>query len=62
MTMIKVLIVEDDPMVVEITKEFIKEDNHFQVVGIAGTGLEAVELMAKLSPQLVLLDIFFAGY
>lgn len=56
MTIIKVLIVEDDPMVVEITKEFIKEDLNFKVVGAASTGLEAVEQTAKLLPHLILLD------
>ena len=60
--MIKLLIVEDDPMVVEITKEFIKEDYDFKVVGAANTGVEAVELTMKLSPQLILLDNFLPDF
>lgn len=56
--MIKILIVEDDPMVVEITKEFIKEDADFGIAGVAATGSEAVDLTAKLAPQLILLDNF----
>ena len=58
MNRIDFLIVEDDPMVVEITREFMKEDPDFQLVGIAGKGQEAVELTGKLSPQLILLDNF----
>lgn len=58
MPTIEVLIVEDDPMVVEVTREFIKEDPDFKVVGVAVTGLEAVDLTARLSPQLILLDNF----
>jgi response regulator of citrate/malate metabolism len=60
--MIKLLIVEDDPMVVEITKEFVKEDPDFEVVGAANTGLEAVEQTKELSPQLILLDNFLPDF
>lgn len=59
---IKVLIVEDDPMVVEITKEFMKEAPDFRVVGAANSGAEAVELTARLTPQLVLLDNFLPDF
>lgn len=55
---IKVLIVEDDPMVVEITKEFIKDDPDFQVIGIAVNGSEAVDFVREKEPDLVLLDNF----
>ena len=55
---IKVLIVEDDPMVVEITKEFIKDDPDFQVIGTAVNGSDAVALVREKEPDLVLLDNF----
>ncbi|HYH03694.1 MAG TPA: response regulator [Bacillota bacterium] len=55
---IKVLIVEDDPMVVEITKEFIKDDPDFQVIGIAVNGTDAVNFVREQEPDLVLLDNF----
>jgi two-component system response regulator DctR len=53
---IKVLIVEDDPMVVDISKEFIKEAPDFQVVGAAKNGAEAVALTKKFEPEIILLD------
>ncbi|HEY8464114.1 MAG TPA: response regulator [Bacillota bacterium] len=53
---IRVLIVEDDPMVVEITKEFIKADPDFQVVGTSSSGSEAVNFVREQAPDLVLLD------
>jgi two-component system response regulator DctR len=55
---IKVLIVEDDPMVVEITKEFMKDDPDFQVIGTVGDGTEAVRFVREQAPDLVLLDNF----
>ena len=62
MTPIRMVIVEDDPMVVEITQEFIKDCRGFEVAGVAHTGQEAVELVAKLKPQLVLLDNFLPDF
>lgn len=56
MTKIKVLIVEDDPMVVDISKEFIKEASDFQVIGVAKNGAEAVIMTQKLKPEIILLD------
>ena len=53
---IKALIVEDDPMVVDISKEFIKEAPDFQVVGVAKNGAEAVALTRELEPEIILLD------
>ncbi len=58
MTPIRMLIVEDDPMVVEITQEFIKDCYGVEVVGVAGTGQEAMALAEELRPQLILLDNF----
>lgn len=62
MNKIKVLIVEDDPMVAEITKEFIKEDPDYQVIGIAYSGAEAVAMVRQIAPELVLLDNFLPDF
>lgn len=59
---IMVLIVEDDRMVVEITREFIKADPDFQVAGVAANGEEAVELVKHYEPDLVLLDNYLPGF
>jgi response regulator of citrate/malate metabolism len=59
---IKVLIVEDDPMVIEITREFLKEEPDFTAVGAARSGHEAVELTEKLAPDLILLDNFLPDF
>ncbi|MTI85516.1 MAG: response regulator [Firmicutes bacterium] len=56
--MVDVLIVEDDPMVVEVNTGFVSAVAGFSVVGAAGTGKEAVLMVQKYRPQLVLLDIY----
>ncbi|HEK9100864.1 response regulator [Bacillus pfraonensis] len=55
---IKVLLVEDDPMVQEVNKEFIRSVKGFQVVAVANNGEEGVHLAKKINPDLVILDIF----
>jgi len=55
---IEVLIVEDDPMVVEINRGFITTISGFRVTGVARSGREAIEMIKELTPNLVLLDIY----
>lgn len=58
MGIIDVLIVEDDPMVVEVNQGFVNAVPGFKVVGVARTGKEAVRLAARLKPALTLLDVY----
>jgi response regulator of citrate/malate metabolism len=56
--MIRVLIVEDDFMVARVHAGFVQRTAGFTVAGVAHTGAEAVDAVAKLRPDLVLLDIY----
>lgn len=56
--MSKVLIVEDDPMVAHINKNYIESVNGFEVVGIARNDLEAIAFIKKRDVDLVILDIY----
>lgn len=58
MEVIKVLIVEDDPMVASINDRFIAKIPHFKVVGASSTEDEALHAIHVLKPDLVLLDIY----
>lgn len=57
---IRVLLVEDDPMVQEVNRMFVEKAGGFTVVGSAPNGKEARRLVKKLQPDLVLLDIYMA--
>ncbi|MGO0122111.1 response regulator [Desulfothermobacter acidiphilus] len=54
---IKVLVVDDHALVREGVKKLLSEDSRLEVVGEAGSGQEALELVAQLPVDVVLLDI-----
>lgn len=59
--MIRVLIVEDDPMVAEINKRYLEEIEHFTLVGIAHSVSEALPYIDREEIDLVLLDVYMPG-
>ena len=56
--MIKVFIVEDDPMVLEVNKGFLERLTFYQLVGTAENGHQALQRVKQLKPDLVLLDMY----
>ena len=56
--MIGVLIVDDDFMVAKVHAGFVAAMDGFEVVGTATTGSEALADVARLRPDLVLLDVY----
>ena len=55
--MIKVLIVDDQKTVQEILKSYIEPDPGLEIVGCAGNGKEAIDLIKIHQPHVVLMDI-----
>jgi len=59
--MIRILIVEDDPMVASLNSRLIQTMADFTVAGIANDAKEALELLQKGNVDLMLLDIYMPG-
>jgi response regulator of citrate/malate metabolism len=59
--MINVLIVDDDPMVAEFNKQYLKKIAGFILVGIAHSVNEATKIINNQKVDLVLLDIYMPG-
>ena len=55
--MIRVLIVEDSPTERELLVHLLGEDPEIQVVGQAADGRQAVEMAARLQPDLITMDV-----
>lgn len=58
MDTIQVLLIEDDPMVREVNRQFIERIGGFTLVGYAGNGIEGLKKVKELKPDLVFMDIF----
>lgn len=58
---VRVLIVDDSPVAREVLKKVLEADAGIRVIGMAGTGREAVELTARLKPDLVTMDLVMPG-
>ncbi len=58
---LNVLIVDDEPHARERLERLVGEVPHCEVVGLCGTGQEALRLVSELEPTVVLLDIRMPG-
>jgi response regulator of citrate/malate metabolism len=56
--MTKVLVVDDDFMVAKLHSRYVSATDGFTVVGVAHSGAEALRAVQRLSPDLVLLDVY----
>jgi two-component system, CitB family, response regulator MalR len=59
--MIKVLIVEDDPMVAEFNKRYLREMKGFSFAGIVHNVRDAKDFLAREQVNLILLDVYMPG-
>lgn len=59
--MIRVLIVEDDPMVAALNKRYLQEVKGFSLAGAVHTVKAAMEFLAEDQVDLILLDVYMPG-
>jgi DNA-binding NarL/FixJ family response regulator len=58
---LRILLVDDDERLASAVEEVLAADERFEVIGCAATGEEAIELVERDSPDLVLMDIALPG-
>lgn len=54
----RVILVEDDPMVREVNRQFIERVPGFELVAMAKNGKDGLDLIETLQPDLVFMDIY----
>ncbi|GHH96888.1 response regulator [Neobacillus kokaensis] len=55
---IRVILVEDDPMVREVHRQFIEKIDGFSIIGTASNGVEGIKLVHELRPDLAIIDLY----
>lgn len=60
--MIQVLIVEDDPMVAELNRQYVESVPGFRVIGMAANGEQAMSFCQKNKVHLIILDIYMPKF
>ncbi len=58
MRKIKVLVVEDSPLISEIISNLLETDSELEVIGKAQDGMEAIKLTLAKRPDVITMDIF----
>ncbi|MBB6097187.1 DNA-binding NarL/FixJ family response regulator [Deinobacterium chartae] len=58
---IRILLVDDHPVVRKGTRDLLEMHPDFEVIGEASDGLEAVELSGRLQPNVILMDVSMPG-
>lgn len=60
-TMVSIVVVDDHPIIRRGLKSLLETQADFQVVGETGSGFEAVQMIERLQPNIVLLDLMLDG-
>jgi multidrug efflux pump subunit AcrA (membrane-fusion protein)/DNA-binding NarL/FixJ family response regulator len=55
--MIRIAIADDDLFIRQILSAYLKSESDFEVVGVADRGKEAIELVERFHPDVILLDL-----
>jgi two-component system chemotaxis response regulator CheB len=58
---IRVLVVEDSPVVAEHLRRIISADPRFEIAGLASSGEEALSMIERLAPDVISMDIHLPG-
>jgi len=59
--MIKIVLVDDHPIVRQGLRTLLEKEPGFQIMGEAGEGIEASQLVERLQPDVLVLDLMIPG-
>ncbi|NLW01013.1 MAG: sporulation transcription factor Spo0A [Clostridiales bacterium] len=54
---IRVLIADDNKEFCDIVRRYLEKQDDMEVIGIAGDGIEALEMIINIQPEVIILDI-----
>ncbi len=57
----RIIIVDDHPLLRHSIRSFLETQDDFEVIGEGGSGIDAIDLVADLHPDVVIMDIGMPG-
>ena len=58
---VTILLVDDHPIIRQGLRHLLEAEPEFRVVGEAGDGIEALQLIRKLKPNILVIDMMMPG-
>ena len=55
---LRIVVVDDEPMFLELTRERLRNQRELEIVGVASNGVEGIELIRELRPDAAVIDVF----
>jgi two-component system, LytTR family, response regulator len=55
--MVKVLIIDDEPLATEIVSEYLSDFPQFEILGVCHNGFEGLKAIQEMKPDLIFLDV-----
>ena len=55
---LRIIVVDDEPMFLELTRERLRNNPDLEIVGVATSGFDGIELVRELRPDAAVIDVF----
>ena len=55
---LRIVVVDDEPMFLELTRERLRSEPELEIVGVATGAIEGIELVRELRPDAAVIDVF----
>ena len=55
---LRIVVVDDEPMFLELMRERLRNQRELEIVGVATNGIDGVELVRQLRPDAAVIDVY----
>src|SRR5688572_12795103 len=55
---LRIVVVDDEPMFLELMRERLRNQRELEIVGVATNGIDGIELIRELRPDAAVVDVF----
>jgi two-component system response regulator DctR len=55
---LRIVVVDDEPMFLELMRERLRNQRELEIVGVANNGPEGIDLIRELRPDAAVIDVF----